>query len=50
MAIKEGRTATVWASEGTVLRISIGLEDPDELWRDLEKLLGALELPDAKVA
>ncbi|MBN9459328.1 MAG: aminotransferase class I/II-fold pyridoxal phosphate-dependent enzyme [Bosea sp.] len=50
MAIKEGRTATVWASEGTVLRISIGLEDPDELWSDLEKLLGALELPNAKVA
>ena len=50
MAIKEGRTATVWASEGTVLRISIGLEDPDELWRDLERLLGALEQPDAKVA
>lgn len=50
MAIKEGRTATVWASEGTVLRISIGLEDPDELWSDLERLLGALQRPDAKVA
>ncbi|WP_306224369.1 trans-sulfuration enzyme family protein [Bosea beijingensis] len=50
MAIKEGRTATVWASEGTVLRISIGLEDPDELWSDLERLLDALQRPDAKVA
>lgn len=50
MAIKEGRTATVCASEGTVLRISIGLEDPDELWSDLERLLGALQRPDAKVA
>jgi cystathionine beta-lyase len=31
------RPATSWAGEtqGTVLRISIGLEDPDDLWSDL---------------
>jgi cystathionine beta-lyase len=34
-----------------VLRISIGLEDPDDLWNDLDALLIALEQkPAAKVA
>jgi cystathionine beta-lyase len=51
MAIKGDRTANPWTSEGTVLRISIGLEDPDDLWADLTDLLAKLERePAAKVA
>jgi cystathionine beta-lyase len=42
-AIAGDRTATAWTHPGVVLRISIGLEDPDDLWRDLERLLRALE-------
>lgn len=43
MAVKEDRTVVPWTHPGTVLRISIGLEDPDDLWNDLEALLFALE-------
>jgi cystathionine beta-lyase len=51
MAVKGDRTVNPWAPEGTVLRISIGLEDPDDLWNDLDALLVALEQrPTAKVA
>ena len=51
MAVKADRTVKPWAPEGTVLRISIGLEDPDDLWNDLDALLVALERrPTAKVA
>jgi cystathionine beta-lyase len=40
-----------WTHEGTILRISIGLEDPDDLWNDLDALLAVLERkPAAKVA
>jgi cystathionine beta-lyase len=48
MAIKADRTATPWHEEGVILRISIGLEDPDDLWSDLSRLLHAIE--NAKVA
>lgn len=37
------RTAVPWTHPGTVLRLSIGLEDPDDLWHDLDGLLRALE-------
>lgn len=47
MAIKGDRTATPWTPEGPVLRVSIGLEDPDDLWSDLEGLLRKLERPPA---
>jgi cystathionine beta-lyase len=51
MAVKGDRTVDPWTHEGTVLRISIGLEDPDDLWNDLDALLIALEQkPAAKVA
>jgi cystathionine beta-lyase len=43
MAIKGDRTVNPWTSEGTVLRISIGLEDPDDLWADLSDLFAKLE-------
>lgn len=51
MAIAGDRTVNPWTHQGTVLRISIGLEDPDDLWNDLDALLVALEQrPAAKVA
>ena len=39
MAIKAERTVVPWMPEGPVLRLSIGLEDPDDLWTDLATLL-----------
>jgi len=43
MAVKAHRTAVPWPHDGTILRISIGLEDPDDLWNELESLLRTLE-------
>ena len=42
MAVKGDRTVNPWTDEGTVLRISIGLEHPEDLWADLDTLLSAL--------
>ncbi|NTA40301.1 trans-sulfuration enzyme family protein [Agrobacterium salinitolerans] len=42
MPIEGFRTATTWAGPGVILRLSIGLEDEDELWADIERLLAAL--------
>lgn len=51
MAVEGDRTVNPWAHKGTVLRISIGLEDVDDLWNDLDGLLIALEQrPVAKIA
>jgi cystathionine beta-lyase len=36
------RTATTWVPEGPTVRLHIGLEDPDDLIRDLELGLAAL--------
>jgi cystathionine beta-lyase len=33
---KTQRTATVWQAEGPLLRLHIGLEDPEDLIADLE--------------
>jgi len=33
------RTATPWKAEGALLRLSIGLEDVEDLWADLEQAL-----------
>lgn len=33
------RTAVPWKAEGALLRLSIGLEDVDDLWADLEQAL-----------
>lgn len=50
MAIKADRTVNEWTAEGIVLRISIGLEDSEELWADLDGLLQKLELADQRKA
>lgn len=51
MDVKGDRTVKPWAHDGVVLRISVGLEDPDDLWADLEALLRMLDRePAAKVA
>ena len=42
MEIAPLRTATRWPYDGPVLRISLGLEDPAELWDDLSALLDRL--------
>ena len=42
MAVKGDRSIPPWTDAGTVLRISIGLEHPDDLWADLDGLLSAL--------
>lgn len=43
MNVEVDRVVTPWPEKGTILRISIGLEDPDELWDDLATLFRALE-------
>lgn len=43
MALGGDRSITPWTAPGATLRISIGLEDPDDLWSDLDRLLKALE-------
>lgn len=51
MAIKNDRTVTPWTLDGEVLRISVGLEDAEDLWCDLAGLFEALaEQPAAAVA
>lgn len=42
MPIAASRSATRWTGPDVTLRVSIGLEDEDELWEDLERFLGAL--------
>ncbi len=34
------RTAVPWDGEGALIRLSVGLEDLDDLWADLEQALG----------
>ncbi len=41
-AVKAERTVNPWTSEGTVLRVCIGLEDESDLWTDLTAMLGKL--------
>lgn len=43
MSVEADRVVTPWPEKGTILRISVGLEDPDELWDDLATLFRALE-------
>ena len=43
MAIKTDRTVRPWSHEGAVLRVSVGLEQEDELWRDLDTMLSSLQ-------
>ena len=43
MRVAAERTATPWTAPGTILRISVGLEDPEELWAELAALFAALD-------
>jgi cystathionine beta-lyase len=43
MEIAEDRTLSDWDASTTVLRISIGMEDPQDLMEDLQDLFGRLE-------
>jgi cystathionine beta-lyase len=50
-AVAQDRTAASWTEPGPLLRISIGLEDADELWADLTHLLAvAAQTPVTKAA
>lgn len=42
MSVKGQRVVKPW-TDGPILRISIGLEDPEDLWQDLDTLLRSLE-------
>ena len=42
MSVNSDRLVKPW-TDGPILRISIGLEDADDLWRDLDALLRSLE-------
>ncbi|MDQ1079092.1 PLP-dependent aspartate aminotransferase family protein [Pseudoroseomonas cervicalis] len=50
MSVKGERTVKPWTQEGPVLRISIGLEQEEDLWADLERLLAALTPAGAVIA
>jgi cystathionine beta-lyase len=43
MSIDGFRTATAWSGPDVILRLSIGLEDENELWADIERLLQTLD-------
>lgn len=43
MSIDRFRTATSWAGPDVILRLSIGLEDENELWEDIGRFLERLE-------
>jgi cystathionine beta-lyase len=42
MSVVNDRVVTAWTEKGTILRISIGLEDEEDLWTDLETLFASL--------
>ena len=42
MSVKNDRSVNPWVENGTILRLSIGLEDPADLWEDLKRLFAAL--------
>jgi cystathionine beta-lyase len=44
MSVKADRIAVAWPEDGMILRVSVGLEDPAELWDDLSTLLNALKV------
>lgn len=53
MSVKKDRVARPWTENGSILRISIGLEDPEELWQELDALfreLGAAAEKASRVA
>jgi cystathionine beta-lyase len=42
MDVVADRTAVPWTDRGTILRLSLGLEDPGDLWADLSAMLDRL--------
>ncbi|MGE0715447.1 MAG: cystathionine beta-lyase [Alphaproteobacteria bacterium] len=42
MSVKSERSVTPWTEDGTILRISVGLEDPADLAQDLTRLFDGL--------
>jgi len=44
MDIRPDRIAVPWTEEGTLLRISVGLEDPADLWEDLAALFDTFSM------
>jgi len=42
MSVAADRAAVPWTHDGIVLRLSIGLEDPDDLWDDLARMFASL--------
>lgn len=46
MSVVADRVVTAWTQEGRILRISVGLESPDDLWDDIAALFDAL-VPEA---
>lgn len=44
MYVKADRVVTPWTHAGAVLRISIGLEDPEDLWGDLQAFFQTLDV------
>ncbi len=44
MSINNDRVVSTWPENTTILRISIGLEDPEDLWPDLEALILSLDV------
>lgn len=50
MSVKTDRVVTQWANDGAILRLSIGLEDSEELWTDLETMLKGLPTANASAA
>lgn len=43
MSVEGFRSATSWSGPDVVLRLSIGLEDENELWADIERLLATID-------
>jgi cystathionine beta-lyase len=50
MSVKNDRVVKPWTEDGTILRISIGLEDPEDLWEDLIQFLHDLTTTPAAAA
>lgn len=45
MSVKDYRVLPETPHEGTILRISIGLEDPQDLWDDIAAMFDAMRVP-----
>jgi cystathionine beta-lyase len=50
MTVAADRTVRPWTHQGAILRISVGLEQEDDLYRDLETMFDALRAPSMQSA